>query len=496
MSESTIASEPRSAPESLGTSVGELERVGDELWEIPASARGDMRVPARVFADRDLLEQIAGDRSLEQLQNVATLPGIVEAALAMPDIHQGYGFPVGGVAATERPDGVISPGGVGYDINCGVRLLALPLSASELGSRRVALVHEISRRVPVGTGHGGALRLTGTELDRVLAQGPRALLEERQIGTAHDIERTESHGCLAGAEPAAVSQRARERGADQLGTLGSGNHFLELQRVRAIIDPAAGDAFGLREDQLAVLIHSGSRGLGHQVCTDYVRRMDAALSRYRITLPDRQLACAPLSSPEGQSYLGAMAAAANFAWANRAALAHRVREAVALVLGRDVARETRQTYDVAHNVAKLEIHRDRCLCVHRKGATRAFPAGSREIPADYSAVGQPVFIPGSMGTSSFVLVGQPKAMELSFGTACHGAGRRMSRTGARRQIGGGELRRQLEAQGIVVRCPSNRGLAEEAPFAYKDVERVVAVVERAGLARRVAQLDPLGVVKG
>jgi tRNA-splicing ligase RtcB len=455
-----------------------------------------MRVPARVFADRELLGQIAGDRSLEQLQNVATLPGIVEAALAMPDIHQGYGFPVGGVAATEPPDGVISPGGVGYDINCGVRLLALPLDAAELGGRREKLVHEISRRVPVGAGHGGALRLGGGELDRVLAHGPRALLAERQIGTTGDVEHTESAGCLAGADAGAVSQRARDRGADQLGTLGSGNHFLELQRVHAIIDPVASRVFGLHDDQLTVLIHSGSRGLGHQVCSDYVRRMDAVLGRYAITLPDRQLACAPLSSPEGRSYLAAMAGAANFAWANRAVLAHRVREAVALVLGKEAARQTRQVYDVAHNVAKLESHGGRTVCVHRKGATRAFPAGSAEIPEAYRAVGQPVFIPGSMGTSSFVLAGRPRAMELSFGTTCHGAGRRLSRTGARKQIGGAELRRQLEQDGIVVRCPSNRGLAEEAPIAYKDVERVVTVVERAGLAGRVAQLQPLGVVKG
>ncbi|MBI5105463.1 MAG: RtcB family protein [Solirubrobacterales bacterium] len=474
-----------------------LRRVDDTCWEIPAGAREDMRVPARVFADAELLEQIAADRSLEQLQNVATLPGIREAALAMPDIHQGYGFLVGGVAATEPPGGVISPGGVGYDINCGVRLLALPLTAEELGARTEPLVHEISRRVPVGTGraHGG-LRLGGGELDRVLAHGPRILLAEHGIGTAEDVAHTESEGCLEGADPAAVSERARARGADQLGTLGSGNHFLEVQRVARIADAATAEAFGLREGQVTVLIHSGSRGLGHQVCTDHVRRMDAALRRHAITLPDRQLACAPLSSPEARAYLAAMAAAANFAWANRATLAHRVRQAVAQVLGRDAAGATRQVYDVAHNVAKLEEHGGRTLCVHRKGATRAFPPGSPDVPAAYRDAGQPVFIPGSMGTSSFVLAGRPGAMERSFGTTCHGAGRRMSRTGAKRQITGAELRRQLTAQGIVVRCPSNAGLAEEAPFAYKDVERVVAVVERAGLAARVAQLVPLGVVKG
>jgi tRNA-splicing ligase RtcB len=470
--------------------------VDATLWEIPAEARADMRVPARVFADRELLDEIAADRSLEQLQNVATLPGICEAALAMPDIHQGYGFPVGGVAATEPPEGVVSPGGVGYDINCGVRLLALPLTATELGVRNESLVHEISRRVPVGAGHGGALRLRGRALDPVLVHGPEALLAGHGIGTQADIEHTESRGCLDGADPGLVSARARARGADQLGTLGSGNHFLEVQRVAVIVDPAVAAAFGLRADQVTVLIHSGSRGLGHQVCTDYVRSMDAVIGRYGITLPDRQLACAPLDSPEGRAYLAAMASAANFAWANRATLAHRVREAIEQVLGREAARDTRQVYDVAHNVAKMERHAGRELCVHRKGATRAFPPGSPDVPAAYRGTGQPVFIPGSMGTSSFVLAGRPGAMARSFGTTCHGAGRRMSRTGARREITGAELRRRLAAAGIVVRCPSNRGLAEEAPFAYKDVERVVGVVEQAGLAVRVAQLTPLGVVKG
>jgi tRNA-splicing ligase RtcB len=448
-----------------------------------------------VFADQELIEQIAADRSLDQLQNVATLPGVIGAALAMPDIHQGYGFPVGGVAATEPPDGVVSPGGVGYDINCGVRLLTLPVTGQELGRRAEALVDEISRRVPVGAGRGGALSLTSSEFDRVIVEGPRALLG-RGVGSEEELERTESGGCLKGADPAAVSDRARRRGSDQLGTLGSGNHFLELQRVEHIFDSAAADAFGLRPDWVTALIHSGSRGFGHQICTDYVRAMDAVLERYRIRLVDRQLACAPLGSPEGRRYLAAMACAANFAWTNRAVLAHRVREAVARVLGQELAAKTRQVYDVAHNVAKLETHGGRTVCVHRKGATRSFPAGSREIPIAYGAVGQPVFIPGSMGTSSFVLVGLPGSMEKSFGTTCHGAGRRMSRTGARKEIDGAKLRRQLEARGIVVRSASNRGLAEEAPFAYKDVDRVVEVVERAGLAGRVARLVPIGVVKG
>jgi tRNA-splicing ligase RtcB len=478
------------------TGVRGFHQVDEVVWELAPEARADMRVPARVFADRELLGEIAADRSLEQLQNVATLPGITGAALAMPDIHQGYGFPVGGVAATGAPDGVVSPGGVGYDINCGVRLLALPLTVEELGGRAEALVHEISRRVPVGAGHGGALKLKGPAFDRVLVQGPRILLAEHGIGTPEDVEHTESNGCLEGADPTTVSERARVRGSDQLGTLGSGNHFLEVQRVAKVMDPRAADPFGLRQGQVAVLIHSGSRGFGHQVCSDYIRTMDAVQARYRITLPDRELGCAPLSSPEGRRYLAAMACAANFAWGNRAVLAHRVRESVARILGPQIAGGTRQVYDVAHNVAKLEVHGGRKLCVHRKGATRAFPPGSLEIPSAFREVGQPVFIPGSMGTSSFVLAGRQGAMERSFGTTCHGAGRRMSRTGARRQISGAELRLQLEAQGIVVRCPSNRGLAEEAPFAYKDVERVVAVVEQAGLAGRVAQLAPLGVVKG
>ena len=466
------------------------------VWEIPASARADMRVPARVFADRELLEMIRDDRSLEQLQNVATIPGVTEAALAMPDVHQGYGFPVGGVAATETPDGVISPGGVGYDINCGVRLLALPLTDAELDGRRTALVHEISRQVPAGMGKQGRLSVSGLELDHVLTEGAAALVERHGIGTEDDLERTESGGRLPGAEPAHVSERARTRGASQLGTMGAGNHFIEVEKVERILDPRAAEAFGLREGQLTTLIHSGSRGLGHQVCTDYVRRMDAARRRYGIVLPDRQLACAPLSSPEGEAYMAAMSCAANFAWANRQAMAHRVREAVAATIGSEAAEGTRQVYDVAHNVAKLEAHGGRTVCVHRKGATRAFPAGSPEIPAEYRRVGQPVFIPGSMGTASFVLVGQPRSMERSFGSSCHGAGRRMSRTGARREITGAELRRQLEARGIVVRCPSARGLAEEAPFAYKDVDRVVSVVERVGLAAPVARLLPLGVVKG
>jgi tRNA-splicing ligase RtcB (3'-phosphate/5'-hydroxy nucleic acid ligase) len=470
--------------------MSELRQVGEVMWELPAT--GAMRVPGRVFADAELLDAIGADGSLEQLRNVATLPGVVDAVLAMPDVHQGYGFPVGGVAATALPDGVVSPGGVGFDVNCGVRLLAAPFAVDELGDRREALVHEISRAVPAGTGRGSGLSLTGAQLDRVLADGPRAL---EGVGT-EDVDLTESQGRLEGADPSAVSARARERGADQLGTLGSGNHFVELQRVDEVHDRAAARDLGLTEGQVTVLIHSGSRGLGHQVCTDFVKRFDAASGRYGIRLPDRQLSCAPASSEEGRSYLAAMAAAANFAWANRQLIALRVREAIAEALGEEAAAGTRQVYDVAHNVAKRERHGDRELCVHRKGATRAFPPGSGEIPERYREAGQPVFIPGSMGTASYVLVGRPGAMEHSFGTVCHGAGRRLSRTAARKQIKGGELRRRLEEEGITVRSPSNRGLAEEAPFAYKEVDKVVEIVERAGLAGRVVRLRPIGVVKG
>jgi tRNA-splicing ligase RtcB (3'-phosphate/5'-hydroxy nucleic acid ligase) len=470
--------------------MSDARRIAEAIWEIPAEARSDMRVPARVFADEELFQAIAVDGSLEQLMNVATLPGVVGAALAMPDAHQGYGFPVGGVAATELPDGVVSPGGVGYDINCGVRLLALPCSDSDLAVRRETLVHEISRAVPAGAGKTASRKHGSPGLERVLREGPRC------FAAAEDIERTESGGRLPEADLDAVSERARARGKGQLGTMGSGNHFVELQRVAQVFDDRAAEVYGLRENQLAVLIHSGSRGLGHQVCSDYVKSMEPAMRRYGIELPDRQLACAPASSPEGRAYLAAMAAAANFAWANRQAIADAVRGAIDRVLGRAVAEGTRQVYDVAHNVAKTETHGGREVLVHRKGATRAFPAGSSEIPAAYREVGQPVFIPGSMGSSSFVLAGEPGSMELAFGTACHGAGRTLSRTSARKQIQGAELRRQLEERGIVVRSPSNKGLAEEAPFAYKDVERVVDVVAKAGLARRVAQLVPIGVVKG
>jgi tRNA-splicing ligase RtcB (3'-phosphate/5'-hydroxy nucleic acid ligase) len=470
-----------------------VHRIDETLVEISTDARSDMRVPARIYADEGLWEQISRDRTLEQLINVATLPGIVEAAYAMPDAHEGYGFPVGGVAAFRTSDGIISPGGVGYDINCGVRLLMSNRTTAELGDRLEPLVHELSRAIPSGTGRGGTLELSDPELDRVFTEGC-AYLVERGMATEADLLHTESGGRLPGANPEAVSQRARDRGRGQLGTMGAGNHFVEVERVRDIYDETAARALGIAPDQVAVLIHTGSRGLGHQVCTDYVRKMDRAMAEHRIELPDRQLACAPFESSAGREYFAAMCAAANFAWCNRQMIAHLCRGAFHRILGADA--ELRLVYDVAHNVAKVEEYGGERLCVHRKGATRAFGPDNPETPSAYRGVGQPVFIPGSMGTGSCVLVGRTEAERLSFGSACHGAGRRMSRGEARRTRHGREVREELEDQGIVVRCPSLKELAEEAPFAYKDVDRVVDVVHRAGLAKKVARLAAMGVVKG
>jgi tRNA-splicing ligase RtcB len=452
-----------------------------------------MRVPARVFADAPLWEHIQHDRSLDQLCNVATLPGVVERVYAMPDVHEGYGFPVGGVAATRVSDGVISPGGVGYDINCGVRLLTSTVSAADLGSRLESLVHELSRSIPSGAYANPRLALKPPELDRVLQTGCRALIA-RGLATTEDLLHTEAGGCLPDADPAAVSSRARERGHDQLGTIGSGNHFVEVDVVQDILDAAAAETLGLRAGQVAVLIHTGSRGLGHQVCTDYVRLMLGQLDRWGISLPDRQLACAPLVEPEGQRYFAAMCAAANFAFANRQVVTDAVRRTFQRILGPSAG--LRLCYDVAHNMAKKELHGGVLLCVHRKGATRAFGPSHPETPAAYRTVGQPVFIPGSMGTASWVLAGTDEALALSFGSTCHGAGRALSRSAARQLASGSAVRRALEDQGITIRCPVSSELAEEAPHAYKDVERVVDIVHQVGLARKVARLRPLGVIKG
>jgi tRNA-splicing ligase RtcB len=468
-------------------------RISDTLVEIPLGARPGMRVPARIFADTVLWEQIAEDRSLEQLTNVATLPGATKAAYSMPDTHEGYGFPVGGVAAFRTEDGVISPGGVGYDINCGVRLLTSSLTLSDVRPKLDGLVQELSRSIPAGAGRESEFEMSDAELDRVFTEGC-GFLVERGMAFPEDLEHTESTGCLPGADPAAVSARARKRGSAQLGTMGSGNHFVEVQSVERILDERAASALGLSSGQIAVLIHTGSRGLGHQVCTDYVAEMDRVMPRYGIHLPDRQLACAPFESPEGRAYFGAMSSAANYAWCNRQVITHMVRKAFGSVLGGDAA--LRLVYDVAHNIAKVEAYDGESLCVHRKGATRAFGPKNPETPAAYRSVGQPVFIPGSMGTSSYVLTGRDEALDLSFGSACHGAGRRMSRRQASKVRSGREVRDELQGRGIVVSCASMRELAEEAPHAYKDVDRVVQVVERAGLGTIVARMAPVGVIKG
>ncbi|HWM95385.1 MAG TPA: RtcB family protein, partial [Thermoanaerobaculia bacterium] len=415
-------------------------------------------------------------------------------AYAMPDAHEGYGFPVGGVAAFRAEDGVISPGGVGYDINCGVRLLASDLNFGEMRHRLEPLMTDLARAVPSGAGKGGRLRFGGEDMNRVLADGCRYLAE---IGMAspEDLERTEAEGSFRRADPGKVSDKARDRGRGQLGTIGSGNHFLEIQRVERILDPAAAEALGLYKGQIVILIHTGSRGLGHQVCTDYVRAMDEVMARHGIKLPDRELACAPFQSKEGQAYFGAMCAAANYAFANRQAITHATREVFKETFGDEGG--LRLVYDVAHNMAKLEDHGNGGqIVVHRKGATRAFGPTNPETPEAYRDFGQPVLIPGSMGTASYVLVGTDDALQRSFGSTCHGAGRAMSRTAAKKVKHGSEVRKELEDQGIVVRCAGLGELAEEAPHAYKDVDRVVDVVHNAGLARKVARLVPLGVIKG
>jgi tRNA-splicing ligase RtcB (3'-phosphate/5'-hydroxy nucleic acid ligase) len=478
----------------------DLRRIDAFLYEIPPSFRPDMRVPARFYADESLIDGVLGDRSLEQLVNTATLPGVVRHVLAMPDMHQGYGFPIGGVVATALPDGVISPGGVGYDINCGVRLLASQLSVEEIRPHLDDLASALYANCPSGVGKGGAVRLSTSELDQVMEKGARWAVK-RGFGSATDLEHTEEDGCLAGADPDKVSGRARDRGRDQVGTLGAGNHFIEVDVVDQVADEAIARRIGLFTGQVAVQIHCGSRGLGHQVCTDYVSRFQKVIRKYGIDLPDRELVCAPLSSSEGGDYLAAMKAAANYAFANRQVLAHHIRRSFEQVLAGKVKRhELFQIYDIAHNMAKMETHevdgRTMEVCVHRKGATRAFGPGSDVLPAVYKDIGQPVLVPGSMGTCSWVLVGTATSMSQAFGSTCHGAGRTMSRHQAKRSVQGPVLRRELEAGGIRVRAGSMAGLAEEAPAAYKDVDRVVAVVHEAGLARRVARLTPLAVIKG
>jgi tRNA-splicing ligase RtcB len=459
-----------------------------------------MRVPGIIYADERLIQSIREDRAPEQVANVAFLPGIVGASLAMPDIHWGYGFPIGGVAAMDVRDGVIAPGGIGYDINCGVRLLRSNLDAGQVAPKIQDIIGDFFSTIPVGVGSEGKVKVDRAAAAGVLEKGALWAVEQG-YGWKEDLERCEEGGCLAGASIEAVSSKALKRGNPQVGTLGSGNHFVEISLVEEVYDEEAARAFGLEEGRVVFQIHSGSRGFGHQVCTDYLDVMVGAMRRYDIQVPDRQLACAPVGSEEGRSYFAAMAAAANYAWANRQVLGHLVRESLSRVfrasaraLGLDLV------YDVAHNIAKIEEHevdgRKVKVCVHRKGATRAFPPGHPDVPERYRAVGQPVLVPGDMGRNSYVLAGTAEAMLQTFGSTCHGAGRLLSRAAAKREIRGGELRARLREQGIFVRAPSDSSLAEEAPDVYKDVNIVVDAVSAAGISRKVARLRPMGVLKG
>ncbi len=477
----------------------DLMRITDYEWEIPQSYRDDMRVPVRLFATRKLLEQIIDDRSLEQAVNAATLPGLVGSVVVMPDMHQGYGFPIGGVAATEAPHGVISPGAIGYDINCGVRLLASSIELEQAEGELDTLATLLNRYCPSGVGKAGT-GVTLPELERILRDGSR-WAQRNGYASESDLSRTEEGGSIEGADPHKVSDRAKVRGRQQVGSLGAGNHFIEVDVIDEIFDAQTASIFGLHPGCLAVQIHCGSRGLGHQVCTDYVESFQSAVKKYGIDLPDRELVCAPLATPEGQAYLGAMRAAANFAFANRQLLAHSARRAFEETFaGKASNWHLTQVYDIAHNMGKMETHeiegRLLKVCVHRKGATRAFGPGAPGLPPEYERTGQPVLVPGSMGTASWVLVGTQGSMLRSFGSTCHGAGRVWSRSKAKKEVRGDKLKQELEKRGIEVRAGSLAGLAEEAPEAYKDVDMVVKTVSEAGIARKVARLRPVAVIKG
>ena len=478
----------------------DLKEINRFEWEIPQSFRSDMRVPVRIFATRQLLSEIMGDKSLEQAINAATLPGLVGHVVVMPDMHQGYGFPIGGVAATQLPDGVISPGAIGYDINCGVRLLASQIPFEAASPYLSDLASALNHFCPSGVGTKGHIRLNDKELDQVCREGGRWALKNGYASEA-DLRRTEEGSVLEGADPSQISHHAKERGRSQIGTLGAGNHFIEVDLVDQIFDPQAAQVMGLQENHLVVMIHCGSRGFGHQICTDYVKDFQSAVRRYDIHLPDRELVCAPLDSPEGKAYLAAMRGAANYAFANRQVLAHYARKAFEQTLAGKVSNwHLHQVYDIAHNMGKIENHtvagKTLRVCVHRKGATRAFGPGFEGLPEEFRPIGQPVLVPGSMGTASWVLVGTQGSMERSFGSTCHGAGRRMSRSQAKKSIWGEELRSELERRGIQVRTGSLPGLAEEAPQAYKDVDAVVDTVVNAGIAHKVARLKPVAVIKG
>jgi tRNA-splicing ligase RtcB len=477
-----------------------LRRVDEVRWELPVDFMPGMRVPGLIFADDALMQTMVSDNAVQQVANVATLPGIVGHSIAMPDIHWGYGFPIGGIAATRVSDGVVSPGGVGFDINCGVRLLRTPLHKEDVAPKIKALLDQLFRDVPAGAGKGTEMRISDDDQSGVLLDGA-AHAVRMGYGIEADLDTIESGGAVIGADPSKVSTFARKRGIGQLGTLGSGNHFLEVQVVSAIYDDRAAEAFGLELNQVVVFIHCGSRGLGHQVCQDYLDSMQMAMAKYEIEVPDRQLACAPVQSDEGREYLGAMNAAANFAFANRQAITHAVRGAFKSVLGvKHPEHNIEVVYDVAHNIAKFETYTvdgvETELCVHRKGATRAFPAGHPDVTEKYREVGQPVLVPGDMGRYSFVCVGQGKAMEETWGSTCHGAGRVLSRHAAKRNLEGVNIEKRLNAHGIQIRAQNKSALAEESSEAYKDVKEVVHVLQVAGIANVVAQLRPLGVIKG
>jgi tRNA-splicing ligase RtcB len=480
---------------------GTLEAIDGTRVRIPKSYRPGMRVDGIIYADARLLEEIKSGQALEQVANVATLPGILKYSLAMPDIHWGYGFPIGGVAAFDTKTGIISPGGVGYDINCGVRLLRTDLTRKDVTPGLLEkLVRSIFKNVPSGVGSEGRIRISQSEVKDVLLRGARWALDQG-YGFPDDLEHTEERGEMGGALPDKVSPRALERGTPQLGTLGAGNHFLEIQVVEEVFDPAAAGVLGIEPGAITVMIHTGSRGLGYQICDDNVRMLGSAVQRYGIDLPDRQLACAPIESPEGRAYFGAMVCAANYAWANRQAITHWVREAFGQILGKSVEQlGMKLVYDVAHNIAKFEEHEidgeARRVCVHRKGATRAFPPGHPAVPEVYRAIGQPVLIPGDMGTHSYLLTGTQKAFDQTFGSTCHGAGRVWSRTKALQQTEHRNVASELRSQGILVMAASKEVLREEVPDAYKDVDVVVDVCGQAGIARKVAKMRPLGVVKG
>lgn len=478
-----------------------LKRIDDVRWEIPKSYKQGMRVPGMIFASEAMLDSIWQDKAAEQVANVAFLPGIVNHSLAMPDIHWGYGFAIGGVAGTRVQDGVVSPGGVGFDINCGVRLLRTNLTEADVRPKLEQLVNELFNAIPSGVGTSGRIKINKKELNEVIVKGSRWAVENG-YGDPEDIAVTEASGCITGADPDKISEKAKQRGIPQLGTLGSGNHFLEVGMVDEIYDRSAARTMGINDvKQVVILIHTGSRGFGHQICTDYVAAMGGAIKKYGIVLPDRQLACAPVLSQEGEDYLAAMAGAANYAWTNRQCIAHWTREVFMNVFGaghRELGLE--QVYDVAHNIAKIERHtvesRQHTLCVHRKGATRAFPAGHPEIPAVYKEIGQPVLIPGDMGRCSYVAVGTETAMRETFGSTCHGAGRTQSRGAAKKNLRGTDIAGELAARGIIVKAGSMSSLAEEASEAYKNVSDVVDVTVRAGIAVKVLKSVPMGVIKG